>query len=164
MDPSAPMTDMNTGAPVSFEVGSKWKCIDLSVEEKYFSLSLLLENRKGEKIPLPLDDADNTDFVFDAKDAGKYRQKYGHEKWDTILQGEVVVGFTEEMVLLSWGKPKSVPAPAIHAAISANNPTIPPVAEIPCNIRDHFIFSSSSFLSKQKDVLVRKMKERRGCK
>ena len=93
---------------MSFEVGSKWKCIDFTIEEKYYNLSLVLENDKGEKIPLSLDYADNTNFVFDSKDAEKYKQNFGQEKWEKILEGKVVVGFTEEMVLLSWGKPEKI--------------------------------------------------------
>ena len=39
-----PMTDMNTGSPVvNFKAGSKWKAIDLTIEEKYYNLSLILE-------------------------------------------------------------------------------------------------------------------------
>lgn len=108
MNRTDPMLDMNTGKPVSFEVGSKWKCVDFTIEEKYYNLSLILENDKGEKIPLSLDNADNTNFVFEAKDAEKYKQKFGQDKWGKILDGKVVVGFTEEMVLLSWGKPEKI--------------------------------------------------------
>ncbi|NQU54770.1 MAG: hypothetical protein HQ522_19795 [Bacteroidetes bacterium] len=103
-----PMLDMNTGKPVSFEVGSIWKCVDFTVEEKYYTLSLVLENDKGEKIPLSFDNVDNTHFVFDARKAELYKKMFGQEKWDKILNGRVVVGFTEEMVLLSWGKPEKI--------------------------------------------------------
>ena len=30
------------------------------------------------------------------------------KNWLKILESKVVVGFTEEMVLLSWGKPKKI--------------------------------------------------------
>ena len=103
-----PMSEINTGQTVSFEPGSKWKCVDLTIDEKYFFLSLIMENEKGEKIPLPLEFSDNTNFVFLDKDAEKYKKSYGDENWTKILNGKVVVGFTKKMVLLSWGKPKKI--------------------------------------------------------
>lgn len=105
---SEPMLEINTGQPVSFEPGSKWKSIDLTIEEKYFELSLILENEKGEKIPLNLDFSDNTNFVFLEEEVKKYKISYGDEIWNKILNGKVAVGFTEKMVLLSWGKPKKI--------------------------------------------------------
>ena len=59
-----PMTDMITGNPVSFEPGTKWRCVDLTIEEKYFTLSLILQNEKGERIPLSYDNVNNTHFVY----------------------------------------------------------------------------------------------------
>jgi hypothetical protein len=103
-----PMTDMNTGKPVELIKGSTWKCIDLTIEEKYFSLALVIENDKGERIPLSLSQVDNTRFVFKADDVKLYIKKFGKDKWEDILNGVVVVGFTEEMVLLAWGKPDKI--------------------------------------------------------
>ena len=105
---SEPMTDINTGQPVSFKPGGKWKSVDLTIEKKYFTLSLILQNEKGEKIPLSLDNMYNTYFIFLAEDAEKYKKRFGDENWTKILNGKVVVGFTKEMVLLSWGEPKKI--------------------------------------------------------
>lgn len=103
-----PMTDINTGQPVSFESGSKWKGVDLTIEEEYFTLSIILQNEKGEKIPISLDNTNNTNFVFVAEEADKYKKSFGDKNWSKILNGKVLVGFSEEMVLLSWGKPKKI--------------------------------------------------------
>lgn len=110
---SEPMSDMKTGLPVSFDKGSKWTCIDLSVEDKYYTLSMILENEKGEQIPLSLSSFQRENFrstwgVFDYNDVQIYIKRFGSENWTTILEGKVKVGFTEEMVKLSWGKPDKI--------------------------------------------------------
>jgi len=38
----------------------------------------------------------------------KYSIKFGKDKWDIISNGDVEVGFTEEMVILSWGLPTEI--------------------------------------------------------
>ena len=46
--------------------------------------------------------------VFTEKEAIIYKKKFGNTNWEKILNGKVVVGFTEEMVLLSWGEPEEI--------------------------------------------------------
>lgn len=54
-----PMLNIKTGEPVSeFEPGSVWQVVDLTIEEKYYNLSLILENARHEQIPLPVHDLD----------------------------------------------------------------------------------------------------------
>ena len=103
-----PMYDMHTGQPVSFDIGSRWKCIDLTIEEKYFTLSLILQNEKGENIPCSIKRANTKYWIFYAEDADRYKEEFGEKIWDTILKGNVLIGFTEEMVELSWGKPEKI--------------------------------------------------------
>lgn len=104
-----PMTDIKTGNPVSgFEPGNKWKCVDLTIEEVYFTLAFVLENDKGEQIPLNVDQSDNTNWVFDSEKAEIYRKIFGDENWQRILTGKVKIGMTKEMCELSWGKPKKI--------------------------------------------------------
>lgn len=106
---SGPMTDMKTGNPVSnFEAGGKWKCVDVTIEEKYYSLSLVLENEKGEQIPLSIDNSKRTNWVFEFGQAELYKKKFGNDDWQRILDGKVKIGMTKEMCELSWGKPKSI--------------------------------------------------------
>ena len=103
------MTDLKTGTTVSeFEAGKKWKCVDVTVDEKYYNLCLVLQNSKGEQIPLSIDNADRTWWIFKAKAADMYAKKFGPENWDRILNGKVKIGMTKEMATLSWGDPKSV--------------------------------------------------------
>lgn len=104
-------TDLATGKPITNTLGQKWKCLDLTIDEKYYKLSLLLENALGEKITV------DTDYMFglgheglcySAGEADGYRKSFGTENFDLILQKQVKIGFTKEMCRLAWGAPKDV--------------------------------------------------------
>lgn len=107
---SEPMADIKTGKPVSnFVAGAKWKVVDVSVEEKYYSLSLILENEKGEQIPLGVDrTGDYYIFAVESVKAEQFRKEFGDENWQRILEGKIKIGMTKMMCELSWGKPKKV--------------------------------------------------------
>ena len=103
-----PMIDMNSGKIVDFSAGSKWKCVDLTIEEKYYSLSLILENKLNEQIFIDLRYLNTEHYVFTLSNAEQYKNKFGEEKWKMIIEGKVNIGFTEEMVLIAFGKPKEI--------------------------------------------------------
>jgi hypothetical protein len=105
---SKPILDINTGETVSLEVGSQWKCIDFTLDEKNYDFCLIIENNKGEKILMPANISYDSHYTFSAKEAEKYQVKFGKTNWFKILRGTVAIGFTEEMVLLSWGTPDRV--------------------------------------------------------
>jgi hypothetical protein len=108
LDDTKHMYDVNTGEIVSFETGSRWRCVDFTIESKYYSLTLILENEKGERIRCSPKSANSIKNMFYAQDVDKYIQKFGEKNWDIIFKGEVLIGFTEEMVIASWGKPKKI--------------------------------------------------------
>ena len=99
--------DIKTGKIVS-KLGDKWKCVDLTIEEENFELSLILENAKGEEIIAELNLLTNIHFCFTKEKADNYEAKFGSNVWNTILEGKVVIGMTSEMCKLSWGNPKSI--------------------------------------------------------
>jgi hypothetical protein len=103
------MTDISTGNPVSnFEPGNTWKCVDFSIEERYYNLAYILENAAGQRIALTLNSAQSTNWVFSKEDAEKYTRIYGQADFDKILKGSVSVGMTKQECRLSWGDPKSI--------------------------------------------------------
>lgn len=100
-----PMVDMKTGSPVSdFKVGSVWNAVDLTVEEKYYTLAIILENDKHEQIPLNIDDLKRHVWAFDNDLANECIAKFGVANWQMILEGHVQKGMSWEMCELSWGK------------------------------------------------------------
>lgn len=109
IDRNSPMTDMITGAVVSdFDNGKVWKCTDVSVETKYYALSLILTNELGQKIPIAVENLKSNNWIMDVKTAEAYRDKFGNENWLLILKGKIKIGMTEEMCLIAWGKPNKI--------------------------------------------------------
>lgn len=101
--------DIVTGKPITIKTGEKWKCKDLTIEEKYYSLALVLENSLGETTTVSYDGTfDERHFAYTAKEADKYKSKFGTEKFNLILKGKVRIGMTKEMCKLSWGEPNDI--------------------------------------------------------
>lgn len=101
-----PMVDMNTGMPVEFASGTVWEVIDVVVEQKYFNLSLVLQNNKNERIPFTnIDQLPHSKWALFYDDIIQYE---GTEIWNTIINGKVNIGFTSKMTLLSWGEPDKI--------------------------------------------------------
>lgn len=103
------MSDIRTGRPVSnFVAGARWKVVDVSVEERFYTLSLIIENEKGEQIPLAVDRLSSYLFAIEYLKAEEYRKRFGSENWQVVLAGKVKIGMTKEMCEISWGKPKKI--------------------------------------------------------
>jgi len=99
-------TDIQTGKIVTIKSGQKWKCVDLTIEDKYYNLSLIFENSLGEKTANLFDRVLNVSYT--AKEADSYKKKFGENIWKTILAGKVKIGMTKEMCELSWGEPQNI--------------------------------------------------------
>ncbi len=103
------MYDIQNGKPVDFSAGTIWKCVDFAIEEKYYELSLILENSNSEQLAFSMDNVlKGIYFAFPKVEADKYKQKFGEENWNLVLNGKVKIGMTKEMCELSWGEPKDV--------------------------------------------------------
>lgn len=101
--------DLKTGKSISeFNGGKVWKCVDVTIDEEYYKLSLIIENSIGEQIPLYIDNIDGDYWVYKLNDSEKYKKKFGLDIWTLIVNGKVKIGMTKEMCLLSWGNPKKI--------------------------------------------------------
>lgn len=104
-------TDLQTGKEVTSKSGQKWKCIDITVDEKEYKPAYIIENEIGEKTLIPCDwlvGKDNYGKVFTTQEADNYKKRFGIEKFNLILEGKVRIGMTKEMCKLSWGEPKDI--------------------------------------------------------
>ena len=103
-------SDIETGKPINNIENQIWECVDLTIEEEYYLLSLIVKNSSGEKTTVPHIHVskDFGQYCYTKKEAKIYEKKFGKSKWLKILEGKVAEGFTEEMVLLSWGEPKEI--------------------------------------------------------
>ncbi|MDD3033098.1 MAG: hypothetical protein PHT25_00755 [Bacteroidales bacterium] len=99
-------TDIQTGKEITIITGQKWKCIDLTIEGKYYELSLVFENSLGQRTVEEFDRVINV--AYPATKADNYKKKFGLEKWILILKGKVQIGMTKEMCKLSWGEPDDI--------------------------------------------------------
>lgn len=102
--------DIITGNPITIVTGQKWKCLDFTIEETYYSLVMIVQNPLGEKQKVTYD-GDLTKWeqlMFSSTEADNYRKKFGSENFNLILKGEVKIGMTKAMCKLSWGEPESI--------------------------------------------------------
>jgi hypothetical protein len=103
--------DIYSGKEVNNSHGQIWECIDLTVEDENYTLSLVLKNAFGEIITIWYE------FMFgeysggvavDLVDLDRYKAKYGETIWLKIYEQNIEIDFTEEMVLNSWGEPDKI--------------------------------------------------------
>lgn len=103
--------DVQKGKIIEFELGEEWECFDVTIEEKYYRLSLLLKDNDEQVLAINYEMAIGSKKfhdVFTKEEANAYKTKFGLEIWHTILQGKVWIGMTQEMCRLSWGEPKNI--------------------------------------------------------
>tara|TARA_R110002111_G_scaffold239342_1_gene300992 strand:+ start:82 stop:1047 length:966 start_codon:yes stop_codon:yes gene_type:complete len=101
--------DIKTGEPITIKTGDKWKFKDLTIEEKYYTLAIVVENSAGETTTVSYDTTfDDRNYAFTAKEADKLTVKFGAGNFEIILQGKVKIGMTKEMCKLSWGEPNDI--------------------------------------------------------
>ncbi len=109
IDGKQEMHSINNGNKVDFSAGKSWKCIDVTIDDRYYNLSLLLEDINGEQLVYSIDNLLKSDyFIISKRDADKYLKQYGKENFDRILSGKVKIGMTKDMCTLSWGEPKKI--------------------------------------------------------
>lgn len=104
--------DIHTGKSVFNVTGQKWKCTDLTIEEKFFQLSLVIKNLLGEVTTIAHEEAQYGSSLFGhaytSTQADSFISKFGEDYLHRILQGKVTVGMTKEMCKIAWGKPEKV--------------------------------------------------------
>lgn len=101
--------DIDTGEILDIVTDKYYECIDITMNDKTYSLSLKLKTQQGNKFLFALSNRmNNIPRILLKEEAEKYKKKFGDVFWDAILREVIKVGFTEEMTLLSWGKPKSI--------------------------------------------------------
>ena len=103
--------NIHSGEAIINEINHKWKCVGITVDEKYYNLSILVENAHGETTVISYNSAFGKYSLgrcYISEEAERFENKFGLKNWLLILAGKVEVGFTEEMVLLSWGIPQKI--------------------------------------------------------
>ncbi|RQP13892.1 MAG: hypothetical protein EAS52_18525 [Parapedobacter sp.] len=96
--------DINTSNPVTYNYLDAWECKDVTIDEQYFRIKLVLSNGHNE-IFYDIEALSNS---FSDVVAGQYRKKFGATNWKKILEGVVSLGMTKEMCEISWGVPNDI--------------------------------------------------------
>lgn len=94
----------------------QWTCLDITIEDKYYTLSLLLKNNLGQKVTVSLNELrrniDNPEYsspsVMEFTEYNKLCKKFGKEFVDIIMSNKVKIGMTKDMCKMSWGEPKDI--------------------------------------------------------
>lgn len=106
------ISDFNTGEDVKTSVGSIWTIKDITIENKHYNLVFLFENESGDVVDYSIDqsfaDFKSNRWMYSLEAHKKYIKRFGEETWKDILGKTVRIGFTEEMVRLALGDPKSI--------------------------------------------------------
>lgn len=103
--------DIESGDVISTVRSEVWEVIDLTVEEKYFNLSFIIKNPRGNKTTVTattISEGIRPGIIYTIEEAEKYKKKFGETNFNLILDGKVKIGMTKEMCKLSWGDPKEI--------------------------------------------------------
>lgn len=104
--------NIHTGDRITNIPYQEWTCTDFTVEERYFTLGLVVENPLGESIHVSVESVMCNDISrrsgYNVIEFRRYSDEYGDENWKAIVEGIVRIGFTEEMVKMAWGEPTNV--------------------------------------------------------
>lgn len=106
--------DINNGKEVLLDTGEVWTVGELVVEDKYNTLSYVISNNKGEVTTIQKNYLNNginefsvNQFIIFKKDADGIKKEC-EMCYNSIIKREIMIGMTEEMVKLSWGKPDKI--------------------------------------------------------
>lgn len=103
--------NINTGDSIAFNALDVWTCNEVTIDVSKHILSFKLMNTEGIETLVSAERCTgkwSLGNVYTIEQANKYKESFGEENWNKILSGKVQIGFTSEMVKLSWGKPKKI--------------------------------------------------------
>ncbi|MBF0597348.1 hypothetical protein [Faecalibacter rhinopitheci] len=94
------------------KIGEKWIVEDLIIEEENFKLVFVISNSSGIKTIVDYSVFEYNDInkpVLSLSEYNKYKNKFGEKNWNLIFEeGEIRIGFTEEMCRFAWGEPLKI--------------------------------------------------------
>lgn len=104
-------TDFKTGKPITPSTGDSWKCIDLTIDTKYYLLSIVAENTQGEQMLMPYSNIVgkwSKGRTYTSSEVENNIKLFGKDNFVKLLKGEVSIGMSKEMCRLSWGEPSNI--------------------------------------------------------
>ena len=98
-------TDLKTGEEIQQSLDDVWECVDLTIEDKHYSLVYIIQNQKGATASVSA--FDKYDF-FEESEYQSLVQKYGIKNMDLVRQRKIKVGMSQALLILSWGEPVKI--------------------------------------------------------
>lgn len=93
---------------LSYATGSIWSVADITIDEKNYNVSAILESPKKEKVLLAINELNNDLYVLEYDTLITSGAKPGDANWQAIINGRVAIGMKKAMCQLSLGKPNDI--------------------------------------------------------
>lgn len=101
--------DLKTNEVFDIIPGQLWSVKELVIDEKYYKLSLIVENKLGNQIDLNEYELSNKRHRFLTKEEGDVLiKKYGKNILLSVLKQEVKIGMSKELCKMVWGVPDDI--------------------------------------------------------
>lgn len=101
--------NIETGQPIINKTKQIWKCVDFSIEQKYYHFSIIIQNPSGEKLITSPDILEyRKGRVYTVQQFNNCKKKFGEDNMNKILQQIVRLGMTKEMCEFAWGEPDDI--------------------------------------------------------
>lgn len=104
--------DFHTGELIPQTKEDIWEVIDVTIEDKYYDLVLVVKNQKGNISVVDTDYVNplsNGQIVlFTNEEYKSLCSKYGGEYMNLVRQGKIRVGMPEALLIMSWGMPEDI--------------------------------------------------------
>lgn len=104
--------DFITGNDISHNMDDIWECIDITIEDRYHTLVMLLKNQNGNIITYDTqylhNSIDGEVTILTDDDYQKLITKYGKAMVNAMREHVIRIGMSKELLIMSWGKPKEI--------------------------------------------------------
>lgn len=100
--------EVNSGEMVSFAAGTMWTCAEVTVEQTYYSVVMVLRNSSGKEVFFPAEASDNPQHILHKETFEQSKAKFGSTGADAIIKGTVFIGMHKDAAILSWGVPDKI--------------------------------------------------------
>lgn len=99
--------DYITGKQVDFSTGTEWTIKEITIEDKYYSLALIIENAVHNRLLIEERWLSNPRWLLTETNYNYLNNKYP-EYLELVLNSKIKIGMPKEVAILSWGEPKTI--------------------------------------------------------
>lgn len=104
-------TEFNTGETITQSKDDRWECIDVTIEDEYYYIELIIKNQEGQVSSVNAEDLFPLYGRLRLYEESEYNalvKKYGADNMDRVRQQKIKVGMPKELLIMSWGEPDRI--------------------------------------------------------